>query len=73
MVGLAAIKADEGLSPGASGVLFFLASYAFTNICAFIAIIAISTRTGPDQISDYAGIANGRQCSPSPSASRRSR
>lgn len=57
MVGLAAIKADEGLGLGASGVLFFIASYAFTNLGAFMAIIAISGKTGSDEISDYAGLA----------------
>ncbi|GAI54621.1 unnamed protein product, partial [marine sediment metagenome] len=45
MVGLATV----GLSPatdiiGRSGLLFFLASYALTNLGAFIAIIAISNK-----------------------------
>lgn len=58
MVGLAAIKANDGdLSLGASGVLFFIAAYAFTNLGAFIAVIAISGRTGSDEISSYAGLA----------------
>ena len=57
MVGLAAV----GFSPaadlmGQSGVLFFLASYAFTNLGAFIAIIAISNKVGSDQIGDYSGM-----------------
>jgi NADH-quinone oxidoreductase subunit N len=42
---------------GASGVLFFIAGYAFTNLGAFIAIIAISNRLGTDRIADYAGMA----------------
>jgi len=39
-----------------SGVLFFLASYALTNLGAFIAIIAISRKVDSDLIADYAGM-----------------
>ncbi len=57
MVGLAAVTAATGgLSLGASSVLFFLASYALTNLAAFIVVIAISARTGDDLISGYAGL-----------------
>jgi NADH-quinone oxidoreductase subunit N len=52
MVGLAAIG-----TLGKSGVLFFLAGYALANLGAFIAIIAISNKTGSDEISDYSGMA----------------
>ena len=57
MVGLATV----GFSPvadilGRSGVLFFLASYALTNLGAFIAIIAISNKIDSDQIQDYSGM-----------------
>ena len=57
MVGLAVV----GFSPasnllGQSTVLFFLASYALTNMGAFIAIIAISNKLDSDQISDYSGM-----------------
>jgi len=57
MVGLAAI----GFSPaadivGRSSLLFFLASYAVTNLGAFIAIIAISNKLNSDLIEDYAGM-----------------
>jgi NADH-quinone oxidoreductase subunit N len=41
---------------GGSGVIFFLATYAFTNLGAFFAVMAISNRTGSDEIADYAGI-----------------
>jgi NADH-quinone oxidoreductase subunit N len=41
---------------GQSGVLFFLASYAFTNLGAFIAIIAISGKVNSDLIEDFAGM-----------------
>ena len=57
MVGLATV----GLSPavdilGRSGLLFFLASYALTNLGAFIAIIAISGKLDSDLIQDYSGM-----------------
>ncbi len=42
---------------GQSGLLFFLASYALTNLGAFIAIIAISNKLDSDLIADYAGMA----------------
>jgi NADH-quinone oxidoreductase subunit N len=38
------------------GVLFFLVSYALTNLGAFIAIIIISSKTNSDTIADYAGM-----------------
>jgi len=57
MVGLATL----GFSPaadvlGQSGIIFFLTSYALTNLGAFIAIIAISNKINSDQIDDYAGM-----------------
>ncbi|MBI4296583.1 MAG: NADH-quinone oxidoreductase subunit N, partial [Chloroflexi bacterium] len=57
MVGLATV----GVSPitdvlGRSGVLFFLASYAFTNLGAFIAIIAITNKIASDEIDDFSGM-----------------
>jgi NADH-quinone oxidoreductase subunit N len=57
MVGLATL----GLAPaseimGQSGVLFFLASYALTNLGAFIAVIAISNKINSDEITDFAGM-----------------
>ncbi len=57
MVGLATM----GFSPvadiiGRSSLLFFLASYALTNLGAFIAIIAISNKLNSDLIKDYSGM-----------------
>jgi len=57
MVGLATM----GFSPvadilGRSGLLFFLASYALTNLGAFIAIITISNKLDSDLINDYSGM-----------------
>ena len=57
MVGLATV----GFSPaadivGRSSLLFFLASYALTNLGAFTAIIAISNKLDSDLIDDYLGM-----------------
>ncbi len=57
MVGLATV----GFSPaadivGRSSLLFFLASYALTNLGAFTAIIAISNKLDSDLIQDYSGM-----------------
>ena len=54
-VGLAAVAAGSTIGP--SGVLFFLGTYAATNLGAFIAVIAIGERIGSDDIRDYAGLA----------------
>jgi NADH-quinone oxidoreductase subunit N len=59
MMGVAAIAArvPEGETTiGPSGVLFYLGAYAVTNLAAFFAIIAISSRTGSDMISSFAGM-----------------
>ncbi|MBA7614562.1 NAD(P)H-quinone oxidoreductase subunit 2 [subsurface metagenome] len=57
LVGLAAM----GFSPvadilGRSSILFFLVSYALTNMGAFIAIIAVSNKLNSDFIEDYSGM-----------------
>lgn len=58
LIGLAAVAAeDPQLLLGTSSVVFFLGTYAFTNLGAFAAVIAISNKLGSDEISDYAGIA----------------
>jgi NADH-quinone oxidoreductase subunit N len=57
MVGLAAFGfASASNTVGQSTILFFLASYALTNLGAFIAIIAISNKTGSDEINDFSGM-----------------
>lgn len=57
MIGLAAISVTgDEFTLGASGVLLYTATYAFTNLGAFVAIIAISQKIGSDQIKDYAGM-----------------
>ena len=58
LIGLAAIAAstDEGKTIGPISILFYLGSYAVTNLAAFFAIIAISNKVGSDQIADFAGM-----------------
>ncbi|TAK79543.1 MAG: NADH-quinone oxidoreductase subunit N, partial [Dehalococcoidia bacterium] len=53
-VGLAAVAA--GSTAGPSGVLFFLGSYAATNIGAFVVVSMVTERLGSEQIADYAGL-----------------
>jgi NADH-quinone oxidoreductase subunit N len=57
MVGLATLGfAPASSIMGQSGILFFLASYALTNLGAFIAVIAISNKVNSDMIADYTGM-----------------
>jgi NADH-quinone oxidoreductase subunit N len=57
MVGLATVGMAVGNDAvGQSGLLFFLMSYAVTNLGAFIAVIAISNKIDSDEINDYTGI-----------------
>jgi NADH-quinone oxidoreductase subunit N len=57
MVGLATVGMAAGNDAlGQSGLLFFLMSYAVTNLGAFIAIIAISNKIDSDVIDDYTGM-----------------
>jgi NADH-quinone oxidoreductase subunit N len=57
MIGLAAIAvAGQQFTLGGSAILLFLAAYAFTNLGAFIAVIAISQKIGSDEIKDYRGM-----------------
>ena len=57
MVGLATLGfAAAGAIDGQSTIMFFLVSYSFTNLAAFITIIAISNKINSDNIADYAGM-----------------
>ena len=57
LVGVAAISAADGnFTLGAGAAVFFLATYAFTNLGAFFAVLAISNKTGSDDIADYGGM-----------------
>ena len=57
LIGIAASLAEGNeFTLAASGVLFYLAAYAFTNLGAFFAIVAITVRTGTDDIRGFAGM-----------------
>lgn len=57
MVGLAAASVATAMAPEVRGALaFFLASYTLTNVGAFVAIVAFSSKTGTDKIADYSGM-----------------
>ena len=51
LMGVAAVNAL-----GASAVLFYLGQYAFTTLCAFLAIIAVTAATGSDEIPTFSGL-----------------
>lgn len=57
LIGVAASLAEgKEFTLAASGVLFYLAAYAFTNLGAFFAIVALTARSGRDDIADFAGM-----------------
>ena len=57
LIGVAAtLAAGKEFTLAASGVLFYLAAYAFTNLGAFFAIVAITTRTGTEDLEGFAGM-----------------
>lgn len=53
-IGLAAVAAGSTVGP--SAVLFFLGTYAATNLGAFVSVILVSNHIGSDEIRDYAGL-----------------
>lgn len=59
LIGVAAVAAntDSG-NPlaGPQGTMYYLAGYAFTNLAVFFAVIAISNRTGSNEISSLNGL-----------------
>ncbi len=58
LIGVAALNGggDGGFELALSGVLFYLAAYAVTNLGAFIAIIGLANRAGGESIGDLAGL-----------------
>ncbi len=58
IIGLAAVAARTpgGDAIGTEGVLFYLAGYAFTNLGAFFAVIAIANKINTYRIDDYRGL-----------------
>ncbi|MBI5302571.1 MAG: NADH-quinone oxidoreductase subunit N [Chloroflexi bacterium] len=57
LIGLVSVKLG-GASPfaGLNGVLIYLAAYLFTNLGAFIVVVAIESATGAVEIPEYAGL-----------------
>ena len=51
LMGIAAVNAL-----GAGAVLFYLGQYVFTNLCAFLVIIAVTNVTKTDEIAGFAGL-----------------
>jgi NADH-quinone oxidoreductase subunit N len=51
LMGVAAVNAL-----GAGAVLFYLGQYAFTVLCAFFAIVAVTNATGSDEIPSFSGL-----------------
>ena len=58
LVGLAAVAARsaDGEGIGVSTLIFYLGGYAFTNLAAFFAVIAITNTTGSEAIDSFAGM-----------------
>jgi NADH-quinone oxidoreductase subunit N len=53
LIGLVCLGPDNY---GMRGVLLYLLAYLFTNLGAFVVVIAFSQATGSDEIEDYAGL-----------------
>jgi NADH-quinone oxidoreductase subunit N len=51
LMGIAAVNAL-----GVGAVLFYLGQYAFTVLCAFLAIVAVTNATGSDEIPSFSGL-----------------
>ncbi|MBR61740.1 MAG: NADH-quinone oxidoreductase subunit N [Dehalococcoidia bacterium] len=58
MMGLTVVSSrmDDFTFDGPAGVVFYLIGYAATNLAAFVALIAISNKTGSDSIEDLSGL-----------------
>jgi NADH-quinone oxidoreductase subunit N len=57
LIGLVAVYLTSGTSVnGVNGLLIYLFAYLFTNVGAFVAVLAVEERTGSIEIKDYAGM-----------------
>ena len=59
MIGLAtaaSVTSSTEMVLGPSAILFYLGGYALTNLAAFVAIIAVTNRTGDESIQGFWGI-----------------
>lgn len=59
LVGVAALeyKGEESFELATSGVLFYLGAYTLSNVAAFIAIVALTNRSGSENVKDLSGMA----------------
>ena len=57
LIGLAAVTSQAGSAfNGLNGVMIYLLAYLFTNLGAFVTVIAFEEATGSNAIADYAGL-----------------
>jgi proton-translocating NADH-quinone oxidoreductase chain N len=56
LVGLAGVTLSGNPFDGVNAVLIYIAAYLFTNIGAFLVVIAIENKTGATDISQYGGM-----------------
>ncbi len=57
LIGLVAIYLTSGTSVnGVNGLMLYLFAYLFTNVGAFVAVLAVEEYTGSIEIKDYAGM-----------------
>jgi proton-translocating NADH-quinone oxidoreductase chain N len=56
LIGLAGISGNNSPLDGVNAVLIYIAAYLFTNLGAFLVVIAIENRTGAVDISQYGGM-----------------
>lgn len=56
LVGLAGIALNNNPLDGVNAVLIYIAAYLFTNLGAFLVVIAIENKTGATDISQYGGM-----------------
>lgn len=56
LVGLAGIAGNNSPLDGVNAILIYIAAYLFTNLGAFLVVIAIENKTGAVDISQYGGM-----------------
>lgn len=56
LIGLAAISLNNNPLDGVNGLLIYIGAYLFTNLGAFLVVIAIENKTGAVDISQYGGM-----------------
>lgn len=56
LIGMAGITSGIGPFDGVTSVLIYIAAYLFTNLGAFLVVIAIENKTGAVDISQYGGM-----------------